>query len=258
MSVQYLERDGKNKLAYHYTPPKNKDLPTVFFLGGFKSDMNGSKATFLEKQCKSRGQGYVRFDYSGHGGSDGDFVDGTIGGWADDATAMFDHIAAERAILIGSSMGGWISLLLANKRSESVEALIGIAAAPDFTKDMWFNRLTDAQRQEIETKGRADLPNDYSDEPYILTKELFDDGENHFLLDKPQNLDIPMTLLQGMADPDVPWETTVRIQNAFEKADVDIVFIEDGDHSLSRPEDLEVLDHELMSLCNRNDQDNTF
>lgn len=252
MDCQYLERAGKNKLAYCYTPPtkESEELPTVVFLGGFKSDMNGTKANYLEQFCKKRGQGYLRLDYSGHGLSEGSFRDGTIGQWKEDALAVFDHIDPDTCVLVGSSMGGWISLLLAKERRQQVKAFIGIAAAPDFTLDLWFNRFDENQRKIIEEQGFIELPNNYSDEPYIFTKALFDDGEQHFLMNEEQDLAIPMTLLQGMLDPDVAWETAIRIQNAFSKAEVDIVFIDDGDHSLSRPEDLELLGHEVEMMSN--------
>lgn len=260
MNCQYLERAGKPKLAYHYTLASNQDgdLPTIIFMGGFKSDMNGTKANFLENQCKERGHAFLRFDYSGHGLSEGRFEECTISVWKQDALDMFDHIKPEKAILIGSSMGGWISLLLGLERMQRVSAIIGIAAAPDFTNDLWFNRLNHEQRERVEQTGSIEVPNDYSPEPYIFTKALFDDGRTHFLLEKQQKLNIPVTLIQGMQDPDVPWETTARIQNAFPDADIDVVLIEDGDHSLSRPEDLEILDKELMALVMRNENNNVF
>lgn len=260
MNCLYLERSGKPNLAYHYTSPNEQgaNLPTVVFLGGFKSDMNGTKANFLENACKEKGQAYLRFDYTGHGQSGGKFEDGTIGIWKQDALDIFDHLQIENALLIGSSMGGWLSLLLALERTENIHALIGIAAAPDFTNDLWFNRLNEEQRDIVLEKGYVETPNNYSDEPYIFTKALFDDGKSHFLLENENDLDIPMTLMQGMQDPDVPWETSVRIQKAFPKADIDIIFIDDGDHSLSRPEDLEMLNRELVSLSNRNNALNTL
>lgn len=260
MDCQYLKRPGKGDIAYHYLPPteSGKDLPHVMFLGGFKSDMNGTKAQYLEQQCQKRGQGFLRFDYTGHGQSGDEFINGTIGRWKQDALDIFDHIGMDKVILVGSSMGGWISLLTAQERQSAIQGIIGIAAAPDFTIDMWFNRLNEAQRAEIEKNGQVDLPNDYDDSPYILTRALFDDGKDHLLLDKEQSLTVPMVLIQGMADPDVPWETTARIEQAFPKCDIDIVLVEDGDHRLSRPEDLELIDKEVVNLSYRNEEYSTL
>ncbi len=254
MNCQFLKRPDKEDIAYYYTAPRGSGaaLPQVAFLGGFKSDMNGTKAQYLEQRCIERGQGFLRFDYSGHGQSGGEFTNGTIGRWKRDALDILGHIGADQIILVGSSMGGWISLLVACEGAEAIHGVIGIAAAPDFTIDMWFNRLNEAQRAEIEKCGQVNLPNDYDDAPYILTKALFDDGKNHLLLDKEQALDVPMVLIQGMADPDVPWETTARIEKAFPKSDVEIVLLEDGDHRLSREEDLTLIDKEVVSLSHRN------
>ncbi len=253
MQCSYLERPGKVKLAYHYSAPSGsgKDLPQVFFLGGFKSDMGGTKATWLEARCAERGQGYLRFDYSGHGHSGGKFEDGTIGSWMGDALDIFDHIGATSVILVGSSMGGWISLLVARQREKFLAGVIGIAAAPDFTLEM-RGKLSDAQRAEMAENGHTILPNEYSDEPYIITQALFEESDNHLLLADKQDLEMPLIIIQGMLDPDVPWEITSKIESAYAKADLDIVLIDDGDHRLSRPEDLEVIDKEIAALSNRN------
>jgi len=161
-----LKRPNKPDIAYIYTPPAGKGaaLPQVIFLGGFKSDMAGTKAVYLEEQCKARGQGYLRLDYSGHGYSGGKFEDGTIGSWKNDALAVIDHLQLRDVILVGSSMGGWISLIMTVQRPDLVKAVIGIAAAPDFTDDMWFNRLDDKLRAEITLNGKVAIPNDYSDD----------------------------------------------------------------------------------------------
>ena len=254
---KFLERNGKAKLAYHYTPATEagQNLPLVFFLGGFKSDMNGTKAHFFEEQCRARGQAYLRFDYTGHGQSGGAFTDGTIGLWRRDALDMLDYIAPREVLLVGSSMGGWIALHVALARVGIVKGVIGIAAAPDFTAEMWESRLSEDQRQEILKTGQAELPNQYSDEPYILTKALFEDGKKNLLLDKEHKIEVPVSLVQGMLDPDVPWELTAKIQNAFKGTEVDIILIEDGDHSLSRPEDLDIIDREIVSLSHFKDGD---
>ncbi|MCB1532279.1 MAG: alpha/beta hydrolase [Alphaproteobacteria bacterium] len=249
MSVQYLERDNKPKLAYRYTPASGtgKSLPVVIFLGGYRSDMEGTKAQYLEAQCAARGQGYIRFDYSGHGQSEGTFDEGTIGIWLGDALDIIEHIASGPVVLVGSSMGGWIALLVARARPAMVHALVGIAAAPDFTEDI-YRRLNGAQRQELEENGIAYVPNDYSDVPYAFTKAFYEEAKDHLLLHEIRHVNFSMRLIQGGQDKDVPWQTATRIQEAYEGAELDVVIIEDGDHRLSRSEDLEVIDKEIKSV----------
>lgn len=251
-----LEREGQPNLTYIYTPATGAGtkLPLVMFCGGYRSDMNGTKATYLEAQCAARGQGYVRFDYSGHGQSEGEFADGTIGSWAQDAIDILDHVAKGPVLVVGSSMGGWIALLLAKRRSGTVQGVVGIAAAPDFSEDI-FNRLSPKDQDTLLTEGVVAVPNDYSDTPYHYTKAFYEEAKAHLLLDSPQNVDFPMRLLQGMQDKDVPWEVAVKIQKNYSGADVDILFIDDGDHSLSRPEDLELINREVMSLSETIAQD---
>lgn len=249
MTVEYLGRPGKPKLAYVYSPPTEEGhaYPLVMFCGGYRSDMTGTKATYFEQQCQARGQGYVRFDYSGHGASEGRFEDGTIGDWASDALAVFDHFAKEPIVLVGSSMGGWIVLLLAQERPELIKGLIGIAAAPDFTEDI-YARLTDEQKNNLEAQGYAEVPNDYSDEPYVFTKDFYEEAKNHLLLNKEKSVPFPMRLIQGRQDKDVVWQTATKIQKVFGASETDIIFIEDGGHQLSRPEDLELIDREIWTL----------
>lgn len=248
---QILEREGQPDIAYVYTPADisaMSTLPPVIFLGGFKSDMAGTKALYLEEQCLKRGQAFLRLDYSGHGVSGGKFADGTIGAWKDDALAVIDHLGLRGAILVGSSMGGWISLVITIQRPEIAKAFVGIAAAPDFTDDMWFNRLNDAQRSEITQNGLIAIPSGYSEDPYIITKALIENGRENFVLDKTHPVRIPMILLQGMKDADVHWDVPEDIKAAFPAADVKIILIEDGDHRLSRPQDLELLDKKVRQL----------
>lgn len=250
MSIDYLQRPHNlPRLAYRKFDG-DADLPTVLFLPGFKSDMEGSKAIYLEEQCKARGQSFIRFDYSGHGVSDGDFAEGTIGSWLDDALAIIDELADGSVILVGSSMGGWVSLLAAHERPERVAGLIGIAAAPDFTKDMQAARLSDQQMQEIEEQGYTELPNDYSDEPYIITKALIEDGNQRCLLDTEMPLQMPVRLVQGMKDADVEWQKAHRIKNAItdENKDVEVILVEEGDHRLSEPDQLELIDNQVEAI----------
>ncbi len=246
MNVSYI-----NNLAYMHSKASGdgKNLPAVMFLGGFKSDMNGTKAIYLEEQCKSRGQEFVRFDYSGHGLSGGEFTDGTIGSWKNDVLEIMDNVITRDVILVGSSMGGWISLLLLFERGERIKGMVGIAAAPDFTRDIEA-QINDKQRATIEKIGWLEIPNDYSDEPYIFTKSLLDDGSKHSILDKQHDVDIPIILIQGKQDTDVPWGKALKIQKSFKDSNVEVVFIDDGDHRLSRPQDLEIIDKYIVKLSN--------
>ncbi len=252
--VSILERDNGPNLAYVFTPPADTGakLPLVVFCGGYRSDMNGTKATYMEEECRKRGQGYLRFDYRGHGESDGVFEDSTIGDWAQDAQDIFDHISGQypghAAVLVGSSMGGWIALLLAKARSGTVRGLVGIAAAPDFTEEMFETRLSKEQQANLMATGVAEVANDYSDEPYIFTKDFYEEAKKHLLLTLPQNITFPIRLVQGMLDKDVPWESAVKIQKNFVGSEVDIVFVDDGDHRLSRAEDLDLINREISSL----------
>ncbi len=235
---EYLEREGQPRLAYHYTPGSS---PMVMFCGGYRSDMGGTKATYLEAQCAARGQGYLRFDYSGHGDSEGDFNDGTIGAWFSDALAILDEVAQGPVILVGSSMGGWMALLLARARPERIAGLVGIAPAPDFSRDV-YAKFSDEHKRIMDEQGFVEIPNDYSDEPYHFTKAFFDDGDRHLVLDQPQSVTFPVHLIHGQLDVDVPYELSIKIQEMYGDSNVRITFVEDGDHRLSRPQDLELID----------------
>lgn len=249
MSISYLKRPDKPDLAYIYTPASEKGshLPLVMFCGGYRSDMKGTKAVYLEEQCKARGQAYVRFDYAGHGDSEGQFEDGTIGSWCEDALAVFDHVAQGPVLVVGSSMGGWMALLIARAREGGVHGVIGIAAAPDFTQEM-YGRLSDQQKYDFAQNGFVEVPNDYSDEPYYFTQGFYEEAKAHLLLEHDHKHDFPIRLVHGMRDVDVPWETAARIQKTYHESDLDILYIQDGDHRLSRPEDLDVIDREVRSL----------
>ncbi|MCS5597934.1 MAG: alpha/beta hydrolase [Alphaproteobacteria bacterium] len=238
MSHQQIANAKGQNLAYfhHKGDPK---LPTVMFCGGFKSDMMGSKATYLEECSKARGQSYVRFDYTGHGLSDGEFVDGTIGSWCADALTIIDKVIEGPIILVGSSMGGWISLLCAIKRPDRIAALMGIAAAPDFTGRI-YDDLPEEQQQQMNEIGRAEIPNDYSDEPYIFTRALLEDGEANYVFDRDDLVPItcPVYLVQGVLDTEVPWETASFISENVESDNVIVELIKDAAHNVSRPQDL--------------------
>jgi pimeloyl-ACP methyl ester carboxylesterase len=217
----------------------------VVFLGGFNSDMTGSKAEFLAGWCEARGTPFLRFDYSGHGASGGRFVDGTIGRWAADAATVIEALAPGPQVLVGSSMGGWIALLLA--RARAPRALVGIAPAPDFTEDLMWASFTPDQRAAITRDGVWHRPSDYG-APYPITRALIEDGRDHLLLRGPLVLDVPVRILQGMQDPDVPWRHALRIAEAITGADVRVSLVKDGDHRLSRPQDLALLGETLAPL----------
>jgi pimeloyl-ACP methyl ester carboxylesterase len=214
--------------------------PTVVFLPGFRSDMAGEKATALAAHCVARGQAMLRFDYSGHGASGGRFEDGTIGRWAADALAVIDQASEGKLILVGSSMGGWIALLTARARPDRIAALIGIAAAPDFTEVLMWQAMGFEQRATLMSTGVLEVPSQYGD-PYLITRALIEDGRNHLLLNEPIAIDCPVRLLHGQRDPDVPWEFALRIADQLTGQDVRVVLLKDGDHRLSRPQDLTLL-----------------
>ncbi len=222
-------------IAYHASPGKN---PGVVFLGGFMSDMTGTKATALEAHCRATGRAFVRFDYLGHGASSGKFEDGTIGRWRDDALAVLDRVTHGPQILVGSSMGGWIALLAALARPERVVGLVGLAAAPDFTRDLMWPSFTPEERDALARDGFIRQPTEYGDEPYVITRKLLDEAERHLLLDRPVGITCPVRLIHGTADPDVPWDVSRRLLERLQSQDVTLTLVKDGDHRLSSPADL--------------------
>jgi pimeloyl-ACP methyl ester carboxylesterase len=222
--------------------------PGIAFLAGFRSDMTGTKALFLEGYCRQRGRAFVRFDYFGHGASSGNIADGTIGRWADDAIAVIDSLTEGPQVLVGSSMGGWIMLLAALARRERIAALVGIAPAPDFTEELLWPRLTPAQRRAIEKEGRVSLPSDYEPAGYLYTRALVEDGGRHLLLRRPIPLDVPVRLLHGLDDASVPWRLSLRLAEQLTSRDVSVTLVKGGDHRLSSPADLARLAQILDAL----------
>ncbi len=252
MTIIAPERSGKITLAdgtdLGWTLTPGDKGPIVVFLSGFRSDMQGTKAVDTRQACAEMGVACLCLDYSGHGISGGRFEDGTIGRWADDALAVIDQIAPERPlILIGSSMGGWIGLLVALARRDRVAGFIGIAAAPDFTEALMWSGFSFEQRATIMERGQIDLPNPYGD-PTPITRALIEDGRQHMLLTGPIALTCPVRLLQGQRDAEVPWEMALHIAERVEAEDVRIHLVKDGDHRLSRPQDLALLRRVLSGL----------
>ena len=210
--------------------------------------MSGTKATFLDEFCATRGLGYVRFDYSGHGESSGRFEEGTIGTWVEDAVAIIDRVTEGPLLLVGSSMGGWIMLLAALARPKRIAGLVGLAPAPDFTEALMWNALTDDGRNRLLEAGSLEMPSDYSEEPTIITRTLIEEGRRHLLLSAPIGIRCPVRLLHGMADPDVPYQLSLELAERLVSNDVCVTLIKDGDHRLSRAEDLALLGDTLDDL----------
>ncbi|WP_422378690.1 alpha/beta hydrolase [Roseibium sp.] len=236
---------GKNADAREIAVQKSAGkTPGLMWLSGFKSDMSGSKAAALADFAEDRGQEVVRFDYSGHGASGGEFEEACVSDWLEEAEAVFDRFFTGDTVLIGSSMGGWIALLLALSRKEThrIRGLVLIAPAVDFTEElMWKQRFTDEIRAAILTEGRWAQPSAYEDGPYVITRKLIEDGRRHLLFGKPLHLGCPVTILQGAKDPDVPAHHAQRLVEALPQDDVTFTLVPDGDHRLSRPQDIELL-----------------
>lgn len=236
--------DG-TQLAYARTPGR---APGVVFLGGFRSDMTGTKATFLESWCRARGQSFLRFDYAGHGASGGKFEEGTIGRWAGDAIAVLDALTEGPGILVGSSMGGWIMLEVLLARPDRVAALVGIAAAPDFSEDLIWNTWPEAKRIALLQDGVVVEPSTYDQAGYPITRALIEDGRTRLRLRGKIPFRGKVRLLHGMQDAEVPWQTSLRLAEALESDDVRVTLVKDGDHRLSRESDLALLGGALQEL----------
>ena len=221
--------------------------PTVVFLGGFNSDMTGTKAEHLAACCAARGQAFLRLDYSGHGASGGQFESGCIGDWTADAEAVIRHATEGPLVLVGSSMGGWIALLLATRFAERLHALVGIAAAPDFTEDLMWAKFPPEIRTAIERDGMWKRPSQYGD-AYPITHRLIEDGRRHLVLRAPLPIAVPVRLLHGQRDPDVPWRLSLKTAETIAGDDVQVVLVKDGDHRLSRPQDLALLARTVADL----------
>lgn len=231
-----LTRADGASMAYHRLEGKG---PGIVFIHGFHSDMEGGKALALEALCRQQGRAFVRFDLFGHGKSSGRVEDGTISRWADDATAVLDHLTDGPQVLVGSSLGGWVALLAALRRRDRVSGLVGIAAAPDFTEDLMWAEFTAEQRRDLIEQGHVVLPNCYEpDNPWTVPRLLIEDGRNNLLLRDTINLFCPVRLIQGQKDADVPWKTALRIADCLAAEDVEVTLVKDGDHRLSRDHDL--------------------
>ena len=235
--VDYLETEAGRRIAYARTEGRG---PGVVFLGGFRSDMTGTKAQFLHDWAREQGRAFLRFDYSGHGQSSGAFEDGAIGDWAADAMAAVARLTAGPQILVGSSMGGWIALLLAREMPVHVAGLVTIAAAPDFTEDSMWQGFDADQRAVLEEVGHIALPSEYG-EPLVITKRLIADGRNHLVLRAPLDLPFPVRMLQGTADADVDQGVALRLLEHVTGPDIHLTLVKGADHRFSDPACLDLI-----------------
>lgn len=240
-----LDTPQGRRLAYHRSKGAG---PGVVFLGGFMSDMQGTKAQHLQDWARAEGRAFLRFDYSGHGQSSGAFDEGCIGDWAQDAMAAVTALTEGPQILVGSSMGGWIALLLARAMPDRVVGLVGIAAAPDFTQDSMWAGFTQAQRSEIMQNGRIEIPSAYADSPYTITRRLIEDGRDNLVLRDDLRLPFPVRLLQGTADQDVTLSTALRLLDHINSDDAQLTLVKGADHSFSTPENLALVERAIADI----------
>lgn len=220
--------------------------PGIFWLGGFRSDMQGTKAEALDLWAEEQNRAATRFDYSGHGRSGGRFEDGTISRWLEEAEAVFDAFTTEPQVLVGSSMGGWLALLLAKRLAERndsdrLHGMVLLAPAVDMTKDLMWDRLSTAERRKLKRQGFVSQPSPYSPEPDIITRALIEDGERHLFGEEPIETGCPVHVIQGMRDEEVPWTHATKLMERLAFDDAVLTLVRDGDHRLSRPEDLDRL-----------------
>lgn len=230
-SIAYVKR-------YHPQPQSSRG---VIFLSGFRSDMTGTKVSCLEDWCFKKRYNFLKFDYSGHGRSSEPFESGCISDWTIDACAVLDQLTDGPQILVGSSMGGWISLLLGRDRSERIAGFVGIAAAPDFTENSMWANFSSKERDELEVRGKVELPTEYSSDPCIITKKLIEDGRSNLVLDSSLEAPYPIRLLQGMQDNDVHFSTSIKLAEHINHNDVEVTLVKDADHQFSTKHCLNIL-----------------
>jgi pimeloyl-ACP methyl ester carboxylesterase len=238
MDTEMLELSDGRRIAYRRSEGRG---PGVVFLGGFRSDMRGTEAHFLEAWARSRGQAYLRFDYRGHGASSGDFLALGIGDWAHDARDAVLKLTEGPQVLVGSSMGGWIALILAGWMPARIAGLVGIAAAPDFTEDAMWAGFDEGQRRRLVVEGQLELASEYDEAPYPITRRLIEDGRQNLVMRAPLDLPFPVRLLHGTADGDVDMSVALRLLAHATGPDIRLILVKDADHRFSAPANLELL-----------------
>ncbi len=248
MSVlQHLKRPDGETLAYRTR--RGRQPTGVLWLGGLASDMIGAKATMLDSWAADSDRSFTRFDYFGHGESSGAFVEGTIGRWTEDALAIFDACTDGPQILVGSSMGGWVSLLVALARPERVKGMVLIAPAPDFTEDLMWDQFSDDIKALLNDGKIYEQPSLYDDNPYLISPQLIEDGRQHLLLRKPIEVTCPIRILHGMQDIDVPWRRSLTLVDQCTSDDISVTFVKNADHRMSDEINLSRLRAMVTSLC---------
>lgn len=243
----FQENPTSPRLAYRYTPPRSLS-PTVVYLYGFRSDMYGEKVQYLEMLCQDHGLGFLTFDYSGHGQSSGKFEEGTISQWLADSLAMIDHLTTGPLIVVGSSMGGWLAFLAALQRPHRIVGLLGLASAPDFTEKLMWEKFTPAQQAEVMAQGWTVVPTEYNSKGWVITKNLIESGRKHLLLGEPIALNIPIRLIHGMIDVNVPFSFSQKLLELVTSQDVALTLLKSANHRLSEEGDRRILGHHLQEL----------
>ena len=238
--------DNERTLAVRHRPARDGKTPGLIWLGGYRSDMAGTKAVELDRYADQNGMACIRFDYSGHGESGGDFIDGTISRWLEESLVVFEHYAKGPQLLIGSSMGAWIALRMVQElrksgRGHDISGLLLLAPAPDFTSVLHEPLLSDAQKKDLEEKGYFEEPTPYGPDPNVFTRALFDDGRENRVLEGIIETGCPVHIVQGMEDPDVPYSHALRLVEHLPADDVVLTLVRDGDHRLSRPQDIDLM-----------------
>ncbi|NND18248.1 MAG: alpha/beta hydrolase [Silicimonas sp.] len=247
MSQSFQQTEAR-RIAYDQTEGRG---PGVVFLGGFKSDKEGTKARYLEQWAQRRGRAFLRFDYSGHGQSSGNFLDGSLTDWAEDAAAIIGNLTSGRQILVGSSMGAWIALLIAREMTDRVAGLVTIAGAPDFTEDKLWDGLSAGQRSQLLKSGQIALPSDYSEEPYVITRHLIEDGRKRLVLRSSIPLPFPVRILHGTVDMDVDMSVSLRLLEQAQGDDIQLTLVKGADHRFSNPECLALIVNAIEDVTAR-------
>ena len=239
--VNFLNTAHGSKIAWSGWQPREDENITIVFFPGHGSDMDGTKAIAAADWARENGYGMMRFDYSGHGQSSGDMMDGTIGQWRDDALAVIDHLTTGKLVLVGSSLGGWLMVLAARARPDRIAGMIGIAAAPDFTDDLIWDDLTPDQQAAMARDGQIALPNPYAPKDVIYPYQLITEGRNHFVLRDRMATPYPVRLLHGMDDEEVPWQTAEKLAASFDGHDINTILVEGAGHRFSEPDQIDIL-----------------